>query len=327
MLNPLAILQMALPGRKVVANRRSRPERCRERKGLELEELEITKRTRILYYHGAQRLLPLLEKATSENDFDDRVSEWIQQRWRKGSALFTVNAALCGVQHFLPWCKRRLNRSWKMFKTWRRVEIPVRSPPIPKQFLYCMANYAISRHDVLFAGLLVLGFEALLRTGELLRVRPHDVLLRQGQCLVHLAQTKTTAKRGAPEVVPFRKPWAYTLLQTVQEIAKSEQGNLVPIWNRSHQAFRKKFRKYLRYFKLHRFGFQPYSLRRGGATEVFRETGSYDLALDAGRWQSTKVAKVYIQEGLSRLPHLVLPMRDQALLDKWDPFNSSFTPS
>ena len=235
--------------------------------------------------------------------------------------MFTVNAALCGVQHFLPWCKRRLNRSWKLFRTWRRIEIPVRSPPIPKQFVYSMASYAISKQDIIFAGLIILGFEALLRTGELLQVRPHDILPREGQCLVHLKQTKTTAKRGAPEVVPFRQQWAYMLLQTVQEVAREQQGNFVPMWSRSHQSFRKKFRKYLRYFHLHRFGFQPYSLRRGGATEVFRRTGSYDLAIFAGRWQSTKVAKVYIQEGLSRLPHLVLQPQHQALLDEWDPFH------
>ena len=47
-------------------------------------------------------------------------------------------------------------------------------------------------------------------------------------------------------------------------------------------------------------GFVPYSFRRGGASYFFRSTGSFDAALQRGRWQSVKSAKIYINEARAR---------------------------
>ena len=47
--------------------------------------------------------------------------------------------------------------------------------------------------------------------------------------------------------------------------------------------------------------FRPYSLRRGGATALFQETNSMETVL---RWESSKVARVYITDGLSYLPSI-----------------------
>ena len=47
-------------------------------------------------------------------------------------------------------------------------------------------------------------------------------------------------------------------------------------------------------------GFQPYSLRRGGATAYFRATRNMEAALDRGRWSSARVARIYLNDGLAR---------------------------
>ena len=58
--------------------------------------------------------------------------------------------------------------------------------------------------------------------------------------------------------------------------------------------------------------FRPYSLRRGGATSYFAKHASLDRLLIAGRWQSSKTARVYINEGLAILAELQLRTNAQA---------------
>ena len=206
-----------------------------------------------------------------------------------------------------------------MFRTWRKVEIPCRTPPLPEQFLYAIANYAISRADVIFAGLLVLGFEGLLRTGELLSLTPQDILLRNGETLIHLKHTKTSRRKAATEVVHFEHSWAYVVLESAKELAIHFQGLHTPMWGASHQLFRKRFRQYLKVFQLHRMGFRPYSLRRGGATALFLRTKSYDAALQTGRWESVKAAKVYIQ-----LYHVFHSSPSQQISKLWSPIGTLY---
>ena len=47
--------------------------------------------------------------------------------------------------------------------------------------------------------------------------------------------------------------------------------------------------------------FRPYGLRRGGATEFFRRSGSIEATLFRGRWSSVRTARAYIVEGMSLL--------------------------
>ena len=59
-------------------------------------------------------------------------------------------------------------------------------------------------------------------------------------------------------------------------------------------------------FGLQDFDFKPYSCRRGGATNFFIQTGSMELTLARGRWGSSRVARIYINDGLAMLASLTL---------------------
>ena len=295
-------------------SRRTREERVRERRHVILEDVAISKNTRKLYIQGARRLLPIFDQSRDEQELDDRISQWVQKQWSKGTPLFQVSSALCGVQHFLPWTKRRLSRSWRSYQVWRRLEVPIRAPPLAEDILLSLANFAIQRGDLIFASLLLLGFYALLRTGELLQVCPRDILLKDGHGLVRLQDTKTSRKKGTCEIVPIDHLWTRLVLEQVLIERKAELRMNCPIWLESGQSFRQRFAAYFHYFNMSHCQYRPYSLRRGGATHFFLTTGSYDLALDRGRWQSTRVAKLYIQDGLAQLPILTLPKADRSRL-------------
>lgn len=60
-------------------------------------------------------------------------------------------------------------------------------------------------------------------------------------------------------------------------------------------------------------------MRRGGAAWLVQQTGSTEIALLKGRWASHRVARIYIADGVSKLPDLLLPSRTKELLAAWDP--------
>ena len=52
---------------------------------------------------------------------------------------------------------------------------------------------------------------------------------------------------------------------------------------------------------LQRFACRPYSLRRGGATTLFRATGSLDVVSVRGRWGNVLTARRYIDDGVATM--------------------------
>lgn len=174
--------------------------------------------------------------------------------------------------------------------------------------LFC-GTIAIHRGDLTFASLLVLGFEGLLRTGELLHLTGADVLIRDDVGLVRLDDTKTSFNKGAEEFVPLQHPWVLMVVATLLSALAEQHELQAPIWKGTPAAFRERFREYCSLFHVKGLGFRPYSLRRGGATDLFQRSFSYDLALDRGRWHSIRAAKLYIQDGLARLPTLAMSDR------------------
>ena len=61
------------------------------------------------------------------------------------------------------------------------------------------------------------------------------------------------------------------------------------------------------HFRFQDWKFQPYSLRRGGATHLFRQTGNMHRTLLTGRWKHLATAKLYIQAARAALNELLLP--------------------
>ena len=192
-----------------------------------------------------------------------------------------------------------------------------------KFIIYSVANYAIVHNDSVFGSLILLGFFALLRTGEILNLKPCNCLLSKERGLLTLEFTKTGKRDAATESVVFEDEFTLLALQECLILRKGQGLSAVPIWTTSAANFRNKFAFYMRRFNLEQHAFRPYSLRRGGATAIFQETGSMELALLKGRWQSVRVAKIYLTDGLSFLPGLSFTPKARALLQQWKPFSNS----
>lgn len=304
------------------SGKRTRAERQWQRRHIVLRDAGITPKTKLRYYMGLRQLLKYLPEVQSALELDEAVSDWIQICWENGEGLYVVSDALCGLHHFEPWTKRMIPTAWKVFSVWRKLEGPDRAPPLTRHIVYSWASYAISHLDLAFGALICLGFFALLRTGELLMVRPCDILMGTSSAIVSLPTTKTGQRNNVAEMVAFDDFMTLEMLRAVIADAKQNDMFMVPIWTRSSQCFRERFKQYCHRFDLSRHVFRPYSLRRGGATWLFQSTGSMEMALLKGRWSSNRVARLYISDALSYLPGLTFSQEASRLLNLWSPLST-----
>lgn len=286
-----------------------------------MRDAGLSDKTQTRYYLGLRKLLRVLKGVQDELHMDDLVSDWVQRCWIRGESLHVVSDALCAVHHFEPSTRRKLPNAWRLFSIWRKLEAPNRAPPLVERVVLSWAMYAVEHCNLEFACMILLGFYALLRTGEMLKVTPNDLIIGQNSAIVTLIDTKTGKRNAAQEVVAFEHPVALEILRALIEIRKEQYLQHLPLWSKSAQAFRNQFSHHCSRFDLSGHLFRPYSLRRGGATHMFQQCGSMEQCLLKGRWGSSKVARVYLMDGLSCLPHPTFTPRARRLLEQYAPIN------
>ena len=307
----------------VFAGRFSRAERIRQRAKIHLDDAALTEKTQVRYYNALRKLLPTLESVKHESALDSTVCRWIRQMWHDGEPLLTIGDALSAMHFFQPWSKGKLLHSWKLFGVWRRVEVPCRAPPLTLRLVRSLAAFEIDQGNMEMATLLLLAFHCLLRTGEILALKPTDFLLNDDQGIVSLQQSKSGVRNRAKEAVSITDTLVLDCLRELLKFRRRFNLMQLPLWSSTGSHFRARFAWLCEYFHLQQFHFRPYSLRRGGATKVFQDTGSMETALLRGRWESRRVAKIYICDALSFLPAIKLSAESQSRLRQYYFFSPS----
>ena len=228
-------------------------------------------------------------------EMDMTLEEYIEMCWDKNLALSVATNTLSAVQYFLK-TKNCLKNSWKLISVWRMKEPPSRSPPLSFMMIRALAALAVLEKDVGMAASLLAGFDAMLRTGEITDLVAGNVAFtNDGRAILSLGFTKGGKRRGTPEFGVIDSHSTTLLLRTW--LLNKPAG--FHICGCSPAAWRVKFDQLLQRLNLNTRGYRPYSLRRGGATAFFLQTGRMDLVLERGRWNSTATAKLYINEGAS----------------------------
>lgn len=288
-------------------------QRAKARLGLALEDRALTPSTRERYARGVRRVLHLLE--ASPHPVDEVLADWIEEKYSEGEGVTTIADTLSGLRHFSPNLKGQLKRSWRLFQLWRRLERPRQAPPFPQAFIEALVARAIEEHQFGFGLCLALGFWGMLRTGEFLSITPRQLMQGRKDLVVQLGLTKTGKRRQQDEnIVITHKPTLILAEFFIKE--RKALGTMYdPVYTSGNIEFRKQFRAALNFFH---FGtqFRPYSLRRGGATAHFRQSGLMEATLIKGRWATNQAARQYIQEGLSVLAKLSVSDTTAQLL-KW----------
>ena len=140
---------------------------------------------------------------------------------------------------------------------------------------------------------LLLAFKCLLRTGELLNVTSKDIIVSTdtSSILVRLGPTKTASRNPSSGTVHIKDvvlghlstnwqqtvPWDTPLFPFSSfQISHNFPASGLLLWTSRIEP--------------------PYSLRRGGATDMWMSTHSYNIVQHTGRWTSERVMKQHIDD-------------------------------
>jgi len=250
--------------------------------------------------------------AITTTGVDSQVAAYIEYLWEEGDGRNMAGDIISGLTFLCPHMKGNLCCSWQLFKAWSRQELPARAPPLPESWVLALACLACRRGWPDVAAFLVIAVYGCLRTteGAALLVKLCSPSADRSTWVLELGLTKGGQRRGALESVVVVSPVACAMLKKVTD--GRPKGTF--ILQRHVADLRKVLQSLLTELGLAHFGIQPYSLRRGGATHLFRETGSYSQVAEHGRWGHVNTAKVYINEGLATLNHLALtPLQDNII--------------
>ena len=289
---------------------RTKEQRAKVRKKLgSLKQLTVQPKTRARYEAARKKFYDFLHKESiqipSKRDkLDAILAEYVDWLWLTGEGRGLASDTVAGLQDLDPRLKGNLSLTWRVLKTWHVNEIPNRAPPLPEEALHAMVGWSIFHRFHSFALSLLLAYYGLLRTGELFEITSSSILITgpKKPAVVSLGLTKSGKRAGAAESVTLhveevlRRLWQWKQLVSEDEL-------LVP----SGTKWRSRFNDCLRDLHLHKFSFRPYSLRRGGSTFWFQKHSSFDKLLVMGRWQASRTARIYLNEGLAMIAELRLP--------------------
>ena len=281
--------------------------RARIRKNLgSLKSLTVQPVTRERYKNSREQFYAWLRQEhlilpSSSYQLDLTVSDYLEYLWAAGKGRTHGSNLLAALQDAEPHLKGKLKMSWRLMKTWVTHEVPNRAPPFSQDVLHVLVGYCLFKEEPLMALSLLLGFHALLRTGELLGLQARDISITtpKGPAVISLGLTKAGKRQGAAESVTIHgQDICRRLFQWVNHVSKHT------LLCGSSYSWRKRFNEILAATNLNTVDYRPYSLRRGGATHYFQLWASFDRLLVLGRWQAAATARIYINEGLSVLTEL-----------------------
>ena len=246
------------------------------------------------------------------DDLDLVVSAWVEHLWHEGDGRSVATDTIAALGWKVPSYKGHLRGSSELCKAWGRTELPARAPPLPVVGIFGLAELGFQLKMRRTAVGILVGSFCLLRTGELFAIRRAHVTANEEltECIIDLGLTKSGQRSGARESVKLSCSWLVRLLVAALASIPPHESLVGPHWR-----FRKDFASLVQQAGLEQYCFKPYSLRRGGATELWRVTSNLGMVTLRGRWAHAKTARVYINDGLAVLAEIAF-LRDHGSVCK-----------
>lgn len=221
-----------------------------------------------------------------------------QANHRRGQRQTFVNAVM-GAELFCPHLKGHLQISRAVFAGWDKVEPRKSPPPIPEALLSVLVLLLRAAGFSDEALGVFLTFHALLRIGEIVRLKWDDILL-PGDC--RLPNSSTTpmggvliriAKTGPRQFVPLSNQ----LLLCFLTRAKGQHSRSSNVVTATAKDLRRLYDWALEEAGCQHLGFVFHSLRHGGATSMYLKQVDMATIQATGRWKQTKTCASYVQAG------------------------------
>jgi len=234
------------------------------------------------------------ELPADEKNLDESLCEYIESVWEDGGVKSLVSNLLSGLGSLCKSLKGQYKTAWSLYTAWGTLEMPERARPFTAEDAMAVAGFFLAKGLSELAILTLVGFHCLLRTNEMLTLRRISCEIAEDEqtCLLQLGYTKGGKRRGVAESVIVTDTCLVKALQVL--CAKIRPGDF--LCECSYQQYRKYLSDALIYLGLENLNFRTYSLRRGGASFHFVQTGSYSTTCQRGRWSSLKTCRMYIDE-------------------------------
>lgn len=240
--------------------------------------------------------ISLGEDPSSILDLDHLLVEYITHLYLSGGSKASASDLLHGLYRLAPQFKGRLRLASTAVRGWSRLVPAVSYPPLTWDLTALIAFRLAVSNRWLSAVATLLGFDCLLRVGELTGLLREDVAdsrdVRFGAHFQGMALRLRRTKTGPNQWVMVRSPAVISLLRLV--LSRTAPGCL--LFSTSADTFRRHFKRACSALLLSEH-YVPHSLRHGGATALFLAGERIEDILLRGRWASSKTARRYIQAG------------------------------
>lgn len=250
--------------------------------------------------------------AAKLSDVDEQVCRYIEELWDAGGTKATAGDTLSALQWGLQQ-KRFLATAWSLLAVWSKRELPMRTPPIAEDMVLALCGLAATDSNWLFAAVVLAGYAMLLRTAELLAIKPEHVTLVNGRLVIVLPLTKSGQRRGTVESVNTTD---LLVIETFHRILPQCQVGRA-IYHHGASHFRKYWKSLQSRLGFAAWKFNPYALRCGGATRLWLLSQDLPLVMLTGRWSNVSTARIYVCDGQSELMQSRFNERQRALISLW----------
>ncbi|CAK9057581.1 unnamed protein product, partial [Durusdinium trenchii] len=265
--------------------------------------------------HGFELEEVLMAATPDLETLNTLVEKYGRELYRSGRPYGHYSETLNAISGKRPRVRRHLQPAWDLAYAWLRQEPPAHHLALPWQALLSLISTSWTWGWSRVAGVIALSWGGITRIGEVLSacrrdlILPGDVEWSINYALLQIAEPKTRYRCARHQIAWLDQP---QLLKVI-EVAF---GGLLPeqrLWPASGQTMRHRFQKLLQANKLDTLpegisrGIDLGSLRAGGASWLLMSSENSELTRRRGRWITSKVMEVYVQEAwsvqfLPRLP-------------------------
>ena len=234
---------------------------------------------------------------SSSDDADRALAAYVEDQWANEGTLSRGRYAVAGCLFFAPELRSSLPFAWSLIKTWQKLAPIRRAFPASPEMALGLAGAAIAAGLPLLGALVLVTFDAMLRTKELRDLTFADITFSEGGVILRLSETKMGVRSGRVQFVVVRTPVAVALLREAADAA-SPDDHVCPY---TYVQLQKLLKHLLAVVSIHPVRWSWYSFRRGGACHDFLLGGNLERTMQRGRWSAVTSARVYIEEAVADL--------------------------
>ena len=256
----------------------------------------------------------------------EKVSNWLvifgRELFTAGKSYNQFSETINAVAMVKPLLRRQLTPAWDLAFSWLSGEPHQHHPALPVSVLLAMMTIALIWGWIFEASILGLTWAGVLRIGEVLNATRDDLILPCDAApgmlhvLLCIRDPKTKGRAARHQSARVDQPDLVDLLSAVYGPLHRDTR----LWPQSSATLRKRFSALLTALKLpcEKSGnsrpFDLASLRPGGATWMLGVTENSELVRRRGRWISSKVMEIYLQEVSVATYLRKLPERSRLLI-------------